>query len=120
MARTLQLFLAATTYALRHAPVARQPLARRLALAGADAFAALAEQHARGEWFAERVAYDADGALADDGATAIVRLRRDGDAVEHVLKVPATAVESSGCDRCASTIEWRELPLGSSARPRGS
>ena len=31
----------------------------------------------------------------------------------HVLKVPAAALAASGCDRCADTIEWRDIPAGS-------
>lgn len=77
-------------------------------------WASFQEHQARGEWFCARTSYDAGGEIVDDDSLAIVTLRSsdDGASCAHSLKVPATAVESSGCDRCASTIEWRSIPLG--------
>lgn len=69
--------------------------------------------HHLGEWFGAKTMYDASGVIGDEDAVAITRLRRDGDAVEHVIKVPAAALAAAGCDRCADTIEWREIPAGS-------
>ena len=30
-----------------------------------------------------------------------------------MLKVPAAALAASGCDRCADTFEWRDIPAES-------
>ena len=69
--------------------------------------------HHVGEWFGAKTVYDAAGAVVDEDSVAITCLRRDNDEVTHVLKVPAAALAASGCDRCADTIEWRDIPAGS-------
>ena len=69
--------------------------------------------HHVGEWFGAKTVYDASGAVVDEDSVAITCLRREGEEVTHVLKVPAAALAASGCDRCADTIEWRDIPAGS-------
>lgn len=88
------------------------------AIDAASQWTSFVEHQAKGEWFCGRTSYDADGVVADgDEAIAIVTLAPSGggSTVEHALKVPAAAVASAGCDRCASTIEWRSIPLGAYA-----
>ena len=69
--------------------------------------------HHVGEWFGAKTVYDSSGKVVDEDSVAITCLRRDGEEVAHVLKVPAAALAASGCDRCADTIEWRDIPAGS-------
>ena len=72
---------------------------------------------AKGEWHCARTTYDASGALVGgDESLAIVSLQRDGDSCDHAMRVPTTEVASSGCDRCASTMEFRDIALGSLLR----
>ncbi len=69
--------------------------------------------HHVGEWFGAKTVYDSSGKVVDEDSVAITCLRREGGEVTHVLKVPAAALAASGCDRCADTIEWRDIPAGS-------
>ena len=54
----------------------------------------------------------ASGKVVDEDSVAITCLRRDGDEVTHVLKVPAAALAASGCDRCADTDRVAGHPDG--------
>lgn len=99
-----------------YAYLAPTPIRRSMARAAAGTDSEQWESfttHHLGEWFGAKTMYDAGGVIGDEDAVAITRLRRDGDAVEHVIKVPAAALAAAGCDRCADTIEWREIPAGS-------
>ena len=69
--------------------------------------------HHVGEWFGAKTVYDSSGKVVDEDSVAITCLKRDGGEVTHVLKVPAAALAASGCDRCADTIEWWDIPAGS-------
>ena len=69
---------------------------------------------AKGEWHCARTTYDASGAaVGGDESLAIVVLKQNGDSCDHAMRVPTTEVASSGCDRCASTMEFRDIALGS-------
>ena len=101
--------------AVAHAYLTPSPRRRSRAVGAAtdgeqwDSFTA----HHVGEWFGAKTVYDASGAVVDEDSVAITCLRREGEEVTHVLKVPAAALAASGCDRCADTIEWRDIPAGS-------
>ena len=101
--------------AVTHAYLTPSPRRRSRAVVAATA----SEQwdsfttHHVGEWFGAKTVYDSSGKVVDEDSVAITCLRRDNDEVTHVLKVPAAALAASGCDRCADTIEWRDIPAGS-------
>jgi len=101
-----------TSALVQHATGHRPRVVRRSA--APDAWSTFAEHHARGDWMGVRTTYNAaSGTVAGDDAIAIVQLsRKDDGTVAHAMKVPTTEVQSSGCDRCASTIDFRTIPLG--------
>ena len=113
----------AAAWVPHHSGIARSRIARSTGASSRSATVSASDaqqwidfttHQAKGEWHCARTTYDASGALVGgDESLAIVALKRDGDACDHAMRVPTTEVASSGCDRCASTMEFRDIALGS-------